>query len=80
MESQNQNANLDNSTYNILVALGTEADFLHSTIETYISDAQRENKTELVEIWNAIKQDKQKHMKMLKDCLDKEVKEGELNK
>jgi len=73
MESQNQNADLDNSTYNILVALGTEADFLHSTIDTYISDAQRENKTELVEIWNAIKQDKQKHMKMLKDCLDKEV-------
>lgn len=34
----------------ILVALGTEADFIHSTVDTYISDAQKENKTELVEV------------------------------
>ena len=32
-----------------MVALGREADFLHSTIDTYIADAQRENKTKLVE-------------------------------
>jgi hypothetical protein len=44
-----------------MVALGREADFLHSTIDTYIADAQRENKTKLVEVWNNIKQDKQEH-------------------
>ena len=58
MESQkSENTRLDNSTYNVMVALGREADFLHSTIDTYIADAQRENKTKLVEVWNNIKQD-----------------------
>jgi hypothetical protein len=37
MESQkSENTRLDNSTYNVMVALGREADFLHSTIDTYL--------------------------------------------
>ena len=81
MESQkSENTRLDNSTYNVMVALGREADFLHSTIDTYIADAQRENKTKLVEVWNNIKQDKQEHLDMLKNCLENEVEKGELNK
>ena len=56
------------------------ADFLHSTIDTYIADAQRENKTKLVEVWNNINQDKQEHLGMLKNCLENEVEKGELNK
>ena len=67
-----------NSTYNVLVALGTEANFLHSTVETYINDAKNENNSKLVEVWNTIKQDKEKHLQMLKECLETEVKEGEL--
>jgi hypothetical protein len=55
MESQkSENTRLDNSTYNVMVALGREADFLHSTIDTYIADAQKENKNKLVEVWNNI--------------------------
>ena len=54
--------------------------FLHSTIDTYIADAERENKTKLVEVWNNIKQDKQEHLDMLKNCLENEVEKGELNK
>ena len=81
MESQkNENTRLDNSTYNVMVALGREADFLHSTIDTYIADAQKENKTKLVKVWNNIKQDKQEHLDMLKNCLENEVEKGELNK
>jgi hypothetical protein len=81
MESQkNENTRLDNSTYNVMIALGREADFLHSTIDTYIADAQKENKTKLVEVWNNIKQDKQEHLDMLKNCLENEVEKGELNK
>lgn len=81
MESQkSENTRLDNSTYNVMVALGREADFLHSTIDTYIADAERENKTKLVEVWNNIKQDKQEHLDMLKNCLENEVEKGELNK
>jgi hypothetical protein len=41
---------LDNSTYNILRALGKEADFLYSTIDKYIEDANKDNRTHLVEI------------------------------
>jgi hypothetical protein len=67
-----------NSTYNILAALGTEANFLHTTVDTYINDAKNENNSELVEVWNTIKQDKEKHLQMLKECLEAEVKEGEL--
>jgi hypothetical protein len=78
--SQGQNTKLDNSTYNVMAALGTEADFLHSTIDRYIEDAKSENKNELMEIWNTIKQDKQKHMDLLKGCLEKEVQQGKLNK
>jgi hypothetical protein len=61
-------------------ASGTEANFLHSTIDRYIEDAKTENKNELLEIWNTIKQDKQKHLDVLKGCLEKEVQKGKLNK
>ena len=45
MESQkSENTRLDNSTYNVMVALGREADFLHSTIDTYIADAREKIK------------------------------------
>jgi hypothetical protein len=78
MGVQSEKTKIDNSTYDILVALGIEANFLHSTVDTYISDAQKENRDKLVEVWNIIKQDKAKHLQMLKDCLETEVKEGEL--
>jgi hypothetical protein len=32
---------LENSTYDILRALGKDADFLYDTVDTYINDAQR---------------------------------------
>jgi hypothetical protein len=80
MGSQSEKTKIDNSTYNILAALGIEANFLHSTVDTYITDAQKENRDKLVEVWNMIKRDKEKHLQMLKDCLETEVKEGELNR
>jgi hypothetical protein len=73
MDSQeSKNTRLDNSTYNVMAALGREADFLHSSIDTYIADAERENKTNLVEVWSNIKQDKQEHLDKSKNCLEKE--------
>ena len=80
MEEQSDKTEMDNSTYNILVALGIEVNFLHSTVDTYISDAQKENNAKLVEVWNMIKQDKEKHLQMLKDCLEARVKQGDLNR
>lgn len=50
MTQQSQNTKLDNSTYNVMAALGSEADFLHSTVDRFIEDAKTENKNELLEI------------------------------
>ncbi len=58
MVVQSEKTKLDNSTYNILVALGIEADFIHSTVDTYTSDAQTEDNTKLVEVWNMIKHER----------------------
>src|SRR5919108_5692865 len=64
---------LTNTAYDILKVLGKDADFLYDTIETYIKDAENANKSELVEIWKTIKKDRQKHMHMLKEALEREI-------
>lgn len=69
-----------NSTYYILIALGKEADFLYSTLETYIEDAKKDNRQQLVEIWTQMKRDKEKHLQMLREALEKEAKEQKLNR
>lgn len=70
---------LSNSIYNLLSALGRDADFLYSTVDRYIEDAQKDGRENLVEIWKEIKQDKQKHLTKLRDCLEKEAKEEKLS-
>jgi vacuolar-type H+-ATPase subunit H len=75
-----QTTRLENSTYNILIALGKEADFLYSTLETYIEDAKKDNRQQLVEIWTQMKRDKEKHLQMLREALEKEAKEQKLNR
>jgi hypothetical protein len=71
--SSSSSTELTNTAYDILKVLGKDADFLYDTIETYIKDAQKSNKSELVEIWQTIKKDRQKHMHMLKEALEKEI-------
>ena len=78
MSSKNEKTRLENSTYNILIALGKEADYLYSTADTYVQDAKRDNRSELVELWEVIKRDKQKHLHMLRGALEKEAKEMKL--
>ena len=68
----NQNT-LSNTTYDILKAMGRDAEFLYDTIDTYIKDAENANKQYLVEIWQKIKDDKLNHVSMLKDALEKEI-------
>jgi len=75
-----QATKIENSTYNILRALGREADFLYSTVDTYIEDAKKDSRQHLVEIWNEMKRDKEKHLRMLREALEKEAKEQKLNR
>jgi len=78
--TKHETTGLENTTFNILIALGKEAQFLYSTIDTYKSDAERANRSDLVNMWNTIKQDRQKHMQMLREALEKEAKEEKLRK
>jgi hypothetical protein len=69
----NEQTGLDNTTYNILSALGREADFLYDTIDKYIDDAKQSNNDELVDLWNRIKQDRLKHINDLKEALERVI-------
>jgi hypothetical protein len=66
---------LQDSEYNVIKQLEKEADFLYSAVEDYIRDAEKDNKPELVKLWNTIKQDEQNHLKMLRSELIKEIKQ-----
>ncbi len=67
---------LTDTAYDILKVLGKDADFLYDTIETYIKDAKEANKTELLKIRQTIKEDRKRHMHMLKEALEKEIHES----
>lgn len=77
--TKDETTKLENSTYNILIALGKDADFLYDTIDTYISDAQKDNNSELEKTWNTIKEDRKRHMDMLRSALAREAKEEKLS-
>jgi hypothetical protein len=64
---------LTDTAYDILKMLGKDADFLYDTIETYIKDVEKANKSELVEILQTIKIDRKRHMHLLKEALEKEI-------
>jgi hypothetical protein len=41
---------LENSTFDIISALQKEASFLYSTVDTYINDAKKDNRPQLVDV------------------------------
>lgn len=49
---------LSNTMYDILQAMGEDAEFLYDTIETYIRDARQNDNKELVSTWEKIKADR----------------------
>ena len=78
MSNNSESTKLENSTYNVLSALGREADFLYTTVDKYIQDAQSDGRQNLVNLWNEIKQDKQRNLSKLRECLEKEAKDNKL--
>jgi hypothetical protein len=76
--TKDETTKLENSTYNILIALGKEARFLYSAIDTYIDDARKDNKSDLENMWKTIKQERERHLAMLREALDKQAKERKL--
>jgi len=71
--SQTSDTGLSNRAYDILRTLGKDADFLYDTINKYIQDAEKDSRQDLVDMWNTIKQDREKHVRLLKDALEREI-------
>jgi hypothetical protein len=76
--SMHETTRLENTTFNLISQLHRDADFLYSTVDTYISDAKRDGRSDAVNVWNTIKQDKIKHMQMLREALAKEAAAGKI--
>jgi rubrerythrin len=76
--TKDETTKLENSTYNILMALGKESKFLYSVIDTYIDDARKDNNSQLENMWRTIKQERERHLGMLREALDKQSKEQKL--
>jgi hypothetical protein len=71
--NEKTSAELSNTAYDILKVLGKDADFLYDTIDNYIKDARSANKSDLVDMWQTIKKDRQRHVHLLKEALEKEI-------
>ncbi|MDQ6723155.1 MAG: hypothetical protein M3Z01_02680 [Thermoproteota archaeon] len=70
-----ESSRVDNNEFNLLKALGMDSQFLHDAVDKYRKDAQNDNKNNLVEIWDKIKIDRQKHVSMLKEALKEYYKQ-----
>ena len=77
--TKDETTKLENSTYNILMALGKEAKFLYSVIDTYIDDARKDNNSQLENLWKTIKQERERHLSMLREALVKQAKEQKVH-
>jgi len=71
--SQSPDTGLTDRAYDILRTLGKDADFLYDTIGKYIQDAEKDGRQDLSDMWNTIKQDRIRHIRLLKDALEKEI-------
>ena len=69
---------MDNCCFDIMTQVEKKADFLYHATGTYIQDARAANRAVLAHIWNAIEQDEQRHLDLLKQELAKDVQEGRL--
>ncbi|MDQ4066824.1 MAG: hypothetical protein M3114_04485 [Thermoproteota archaeon] len=78
VEPDKSSTGLENTTYNLISALEREADFIYSTVETYINDARKESRPQVEEIWKTMKEDKKKHIRMLREALSKEATENKM--
>lgn len=54
-QNTDPSTSLENSTYNIISSLNSEAKFLYKTVDTYIEDARRENRPDIEDVWKLSK-------------------------
>jgi rubrerythrin len=78
MAQSKQPALLEDSTFNLITQIEKKADFLYTSVEKYLRDAEKDGKPGLAKLWNSIKEDEQNHLKMLREELVREVRENKL--
>jgi hypothetical protein len=61
------------------MALGKEAKFLYSVIDIYIDDAKKDNDSQLENMSRTIKQERERHLRKLREALDKQSREQKLH-
>jgi len=76
--NEKSRALLEDSTFDVITQIEKKADFLYTSVEKYIRDAEKDNKPELIKLWSSIKEDEQNHLKMLREELVREVRENKL--
>lgn len=76
--TSNESALIGDSTFNIISQIEKKADFLHTAFEEYVRDAEKDGRKDLVKIWNSMKADEEKHLKLLKEELMREVRDNRL--
>ena len=47
---------LEDSTFNVITQIEKKADFLYSSVEKYIRDAEKDKKPEIVKLWSTMKE------------------------
>jgi hypothetical protein len=52
-----QGALLEDSTFNVITQIEKKADFLYTSVEKYVRDAEKDKKPELIKLWSTIKED-----------------------
>ena len=76
--NEKSRALLEDSAFNVITQIEKKADFLYTSVEKYVRDAEKDNKPELIKLWSTIKEDEQNHLKMLREQLVREVRENKL--
>ena len=66
---------MSNITYDLVTELSQEAQSV-DVLNQYIDDARRENNTDVLRIFEQIRNDEMRHCDMLKRCIENQVKSG----
>ena len=74
----NHAALMADSTFDIISQIEKKADFLHTAYQEYVRDAEKDGRPELAKLWNAMRDDEEKHLKMLKEELARDVRDNRI--
>lgn len=78
VEPDRSSTGLDNSTYNFISTLAHKANSLYSIVEICIVDARKEKRSQGEDVWQTMKDDKRKYIRIYGQDLSKEETENRM--